>query len=401
MPSFSGTLRSPNCGLRLNVTAARAPAGDPGALRRKTLLYALLMSAVGVWQLVLLMRQMTYSATPAGAAKVSLASIAAQAIVDVYVCMLHLTIGVVFEPLFSSFAAIAFFKLILFSAFEMRYLLVIWKARRPQAFNQGGWLEMRRQLGLLYSRFYGCLVVGFFLTYQFRAHAQFLVLGAYSFWLPQAVTSALRDTGDPFSAQYLWGNTALRLVLPLYIWGCPRNLLRALPFGSFFNGVYSPTFCAVLAGWVFAQAALLEAQRRFGPRFFVPARFLPQKYDYRRPIPRGVLVSAGLVPDEGDDDSGGGSGSDGDGQRPTLDCVICMQPVVAREVDGGGGGGVSIQDFEDVSVFVTEDGRVGTNMMGEPYNIAPCGHVFHEACLQRWMAVKLECPTCRAALPTR
>ena len=40
-------------------------------------------------------------------------------------------------------------------------------------------------------------------------------------------------------------------------------------------------------------------------------------------------------------------------------------------------------------------------MMGEPYNIAPCGHVFHEACLQRWMAVKLECPTCRAALPTR
>lgn len=30
---------------------------------------------------------------------------------------------------------------------------------------------------------------------------------------------------------------------------------------------------------------------------------------------------------------------------------------------------------------------------------APCGHRFHEECLMRWMTVKMECPTCRAALP--
>jgi len=29
----------------------------------------------------------------------------------------------------------------------------------------------------------------------------------------------------------------------------------------------------------------------------------------------------------------------------------------------------------------------------------PCGHKFHIPCLLTWMEVKMECPTCRAALP--
>ena len=29
----------------------------------------------------------------------------------------------------------------------------------------------------------------------------------------------------------------------------------------------------------------------------------------------------------------------------------------------------------------------------------PCNHNFHEECLQQWMEVKLECPTCRSQLP--
>jgi hypothetical protein len=32
--------------------------------------------------------------------------------------------------------------------------------------------------------------------------------------------------------------------------------------------------------------------------------------------------------------------------------------------------------------------------------VAPCGHRFHSQCLSRWMAVKMECPTCRRLLPS-
>ena len=33
------------------------------------------------------------------------------------------------------------------------------------------------------------------------------------------------------------------------------------------------------------------------------------------------------------------------------------------------------------------------------YMKAPCGHIFHIPCLLNWMDVKLECPSCRCALP--
>jgi hypothetical protein len=56
----------------------------------------------------------------------------AQAIIDSYLCIVHLTTGVVVEALFNAFATAAFFKFMIFSIFEMRYLLIIWKARRPQ-----------------------------------------------------------------------------------------------------------------------------------------------------------------------------------------------------------------------------------------------------------------------------
>jgi hypothetical protein len=56
------------------------------------------------------------------------------------------------ESLFNAFATAAFFKFVVFSIFEMRYLLAIWKASRP--LNSGeGWEIMRRELSVLYSRF--------------------------------------------------------------------------------------------------------------------------------------------------------------------------------------------------------------------------------------------------------
>jgi hypothetical protein len=71
------------------------------------------------------------------------------------------------ESLFNAFATAAFFKFVIFAIFEMRYLLAIWKARRPVGSGEG-WETMRRELSVLYSRF--CkfralhLMVGAYLT---------------------------------------------------------------------------------------------------------------------------------------------------------------------------------------------------------------------------------------------
>jgi hypothetical protein len=70
------------------------------------------------------------------------------------------------QNVFAAFASVAFVKLIIFSVFEMRYLLIIWKARRPQGFSDG-WLSLRRELTTLYSRFYLSLLAGLCLFYNF------------------------------------------------------------------------------------------------------------------------------------------------------------------------------------------------------------------------------------------
>lgn len=102
------------------------------------------------------------------------------------------------------------------------------------------------------------------------------------------------------------------------------------------------------------QVALLLGQAWFGPRFFIPSRFLPPKYDYfRAAAPRKEALP------DGDIETGDAG----------AECVICMNPV-------------------DV---LTPPARM----------LTPCNHVFHPACLQRWMDVKMECPTCRAVLPPR
>ena len=54
----------------------------------------------------------------------------------------------------------------LFSILEMRLMLHVWKARRSEEFANG-WNEIRRQLGILYGRFYGALILGMFIMYQF------------------------------------------------------------------------------------------------------------------------------------------------------------------------------------------------------------------------------------------
>lgn len=110
-------------------------------------------------------------------------------------------------------------------------------------------------------------------------------------------------------------------------------------------------------GWVGLQVAVLLSQGRLGPRWFVPRRWRPQKYDYHREVPQSVL-----------DGIGGGDAEEGLGGGAEVDCVICMAPV--------------------------EPHRLDARM------VTPCDHFFHNACMLRWMQVKLECPTCRRPLPT-
>lgn len=298
----------------------------------KAVNYTLMVTFISFLQVLCLIRQMDHSNTQSGAAKVSLLMIGQQAIMDAYLCLVHLTAGILVESLFNAFATAAFFKFVIFSIFEMRYLLAIWKARRP--LNSGeGWEAMRRELSVLYSRFYGVLLGGILLMYEFHSMLPYILFFFYSFWIPQIVTNVLRDTRKPLHVHYILGITVTRLAIPLYTFGCPKNFMRV---------EVDIKWCICLTAFLTLQVVILLLQNYFGACWFIPRQLLPDKYSYFRRIDRNDNLST--------------------------DCVICMAAV-------------------DV-------GQRASECM-----VTPCDHIFHAGCLQRWMDIKMECPTCRRPLP--
>ncbi|XP_075488713.1 transmembrane E3 ubiquitin-protein ligase FLY2-like [Primulina tabacum] len=298
----------------------------------KAINYTLMVTFISFLEVLLLIRQMEHSNTQSGAAKVSLPMIAHQAIMDAYLCLLHLTAGILVESLFNAFATAAFFKFVVFSIFEMRYLLAIWRANRP--LNNGeNWETMRRELSVLYSRFYGILLGGILVMYEFHRFLRFILLLLHSFWIPQIITNIYRDSRKPLHPHYILGITITRIAIPLYVFGCPHNFMRIEP---------DREWCIFLAIYMGLQAFFLLLQHYFGSRWFIPRQILPEKYCYYRRFDQGSI--------------------------PSIDCVICM-----TAIDLG-------QRTNDCMV-------------------TPCDHFFHSGCLQRWMDIKMECPTCRRPLP--
>lgn len=340
-PSLTGVIRSDDCGFEMYVRGAWFKLGE---YYQKAMNYSLMIIVTVPLQVYLLMQQTEYSGTQAGMAKVSLTCMGFQAVLDSYQCLMHLTAGIVVENLFHSFSIAAFFQFIMFSIFEMRVLLQIWKARRPN--TEQNWLEIRRDLSILYSRFYGGFLGGLFVMYWLQRAPWLIALLCNSYWMPQIVWNAWNGNKKPLLPAYVLGTSVTRLLVPLYVFGCPHNFIRAKP---------QPWVCWLLLVWVAAQVAALAAQHVCGPRFAVPKAWLPEVYDYHRAVDDVVLSQVGA----GDPERGEAGG---------VDCVICMAPV---EVDGS----------------------VHARM------VTPCNHFFHNECLVRWMDVKMECPTCRGALP--
>jgi hypothetical protein len=140
----------------------------------------------------------------------------------------------------------------------------------------------------------------------------------YSFWVPQIAHSTYTGTKHALHPAYLVGTSLSRCFIPLYFLGCPNNFLAML--AVYVNPQYlavlsdsaasaasgsalhhagsladlpaaSVSACWVLVLWTAAQVGVLLLQSAFGPRFFVPKQWLPQRYDYRRPIPASIRPS--------------------------------------------------------------------------------------------------------------
>ncbi len=176
----------------------------------------------------------------------------------------------------------------------------------------------------------------------------------------------------------------------------------------------------------------MEAQRRYGPRCFVPDSLLPKPYCYHRETPASVLKAAAAAEASfvrpttppsssssaaaaagaalqaagggprasasSDTPPGPGRASSAEGRAGaaagTHDAESGSFPAVAWRSSGGGGGAAGGLSTECVICMYPVPLQPSSERL-----ITPCCHFFHEPCLVRWAEVKLECPTCRSRLP--
>lgn len=395
-----GTITSKECNFvaDVNVTAIRT---DWDRTSTKAINYCFFMMIACLAQTVFILRQMIYSQAQSAAVRVSLITVGWQTVLDAILCIEHIFLCLVLQPVSTAFAMVAFLKLLIFCVIEMKYMVMIMQARLNAAGINLAAADLRRRVTALHFRFYIILMTLMVILWHFREkHRTMCLLGMYSFWVPQIIQNTVAETRSPLHKNYVYGMTATRLFAPLYTLAFP---------GNFFLEI-EPDFpidyvsCKMLIIWVGLQVSIIAGQNKYGPRFMIPARFLPPKYNYHRPIPSSLIPKPTITRIKSEAmemvtdpllDKDVLSANDTQGPRnrkekrnrngnetnngittinhtdsveqPTLDCVICY-----NEIDIGH--------------------RFG-------YMLAPCNHIFHKECLAQWMEVKMECPVCRTDLP--
>lgn len=402
--TLNGTIVSRNCGFEatLNATAIRT---DWEHTTGKAINYSFYMMLTCLIQIVLLLRQLLHTQAQSAAVRVSLLSVGWQTVLDALLCLIHIYLSLAMQPLFTAFASVAFFKLLIFCVIEMKYMAIITQAR-----NAGNNTidRLRRQIAMLHLRFYVALLGAFIaLFYAWESHRTMYILALYSFWVPQIVLNVITETKRPLHHYYVYGMSLTRLVAPLYVFAVPNNFLKEL----YPDNPTDWTLCQLLILWLGIQTAVLEAQGRYGARFMIPARFLPPKFDYNRPLPPSLLPceveseEEAITPSEllqkergspemrrtliPRDTSNPHRGARNRIKSTRAKTEVCM---TAETIHGAPAR--PPPSFDCVICYTDIDIR---NRNG--YMLAPCDHLFHKDCLVQWMEVKMECPICRKDLP--
>ncbi|KAJ5773516.1 Zinc finger RING-type [Penicillium paradoxum] len=261
--------------------------------------------------------------------------------------------------------------------------------------------QIRSDVGAMYARFYLALfgmfilsVWAFLLPRRLGSIYTRLLAAVYlSFWTPQIYRNVVRNCRKALRWDFVAGQSILRLFPFLYFLTARGNVLFIRP---------DYTSASIMTGWVWIQAWILVSQDVLGPRFFVPRGWAPHAYDYHPTLRDlsgtdedleaggGDLSIASLRGDERDlvSDSKDDDKQQKDRKMALFDCAICMQDIEVPVLPPpSASGGSSVAD------------GASSILSRRLYMVTPCRHIFHTACLESWMRLRLQCPICRDSIP--
>ena len=314
-----------------------------------------LLSLVMVLTFKSLEKTLTDSPRTAGkvtCTQISIGFLLGNAVIDAFLCLWHLNIA--FQDFFSFDYLLlsSFWSFFTFMLVQVRLTPLVWKAHNQEAISWGS-IRAREAFHAFQNRFLLCVLLWVLMLVLFAQAFEFTVLAMHCFFVPQIVTNAYYGYKNSIKCGVYLPIGAVRLALvvsaiQLYLFGCPANFL-----------VWQPRMwlCVNVGVAVAVQIVVLRLQNsRSGPRFFVPEAYRPAAYNYFRSFDEERGIEGSVSPTQ-------------------TECIICMSVLNIPQAKR-----------EEV-----------TNTSKTMH--APCGHRFHTDCLENWMKLKLECPTCRGPLP--
>jgi hypothetical protein len=263
-----GVIDSDRCDFHsfVNVTAMRTNWENTTA---KAINYSFYMMLTCLMQIVILLRQLLHTQSQSIASNVSLLCIGWQALLDAILCISHIFLCLVMQPLFTAFASVAFFKLLIFCVIEMKYMAIIIHSRNNANSSGVTQEDLRRQITMLHLKFYGALMFSILAFWYFgQTNRSLYVLLLYSFWVPQIILNIITEARKPLHPYYMYGMSLTRSVAPIYVFAFRYNFLKEV----------NPDFptdtrmCELLIIWIGLQTAILFAQGKYGTRFMIPKR---------------------------------------------------------------------------------------------------------------------------------
>ena len=265
-------------------------------------------------------------------------------------CFFNLYISYSFiTPMSNQLMAPAFFYFMIWFLFELKLLLLCWRAENIDSIQEGQ-NTARRALIFFYCKFYCVLLAFFFLIDNIFRNSLLLLVVNGLVWVPQIYKNIISKGRNTPDLKFVISMTMTQCFLPLYIRACPNNI-----FLTKINYLWSLAFVLV----ILAQIAVLYLQKKFGARFFLPDKYKYwNEYNYYRNLEECDL-------------------EDGD-----TECWICLNLLSYLDPDTPNSDQTSRNGYRRIVYMQT-----------------PCLHKFHIECLKPWMQQKIKCNKCRADLP--
>ncbi|CRG95347.1 RING zinc finger protein, putative [Plasmodium gallinaceum] len=333
---YEGYILSNNCNLFISINGDDI---DKSYISNKVMNFSIIFNIKSIIELGLFWSQIGNSENMRNAAKISLISICLNSFIEIFESLLLLYEVMLSRLLLIHFIIMVLLKFLLFTLMEVRYVLIIWKANHQQDINDG-WEYMQRKLSKLYKYYYGSILILIILFYYVFPLFPYILLVLYLCWLPQILLDIWKGQRNSINLKFVFFLSLCRLFLPIYIFIYPYNIFQLDIFTQVID-TSNATFSILLIIIIAIQLICMLTQRIYGPRYFVNIDILPHVHNYYKTI-------------------------DPNFESGIPECVICMYDILLKD---------------------------------KKYCVTPCYHIFHEKCLQQWMNIKLECPTCRGSLP--